>query len=255
MKLSKKTFIITGGGSGLGAATARLFVEGGANVVLCDVNAEAGNETASPLGDSATFVQCDVVDEDQVQAAVDTAVQSYGTIDGVVSCAGVGGSARVAGREAAYPIEQFKRIMDINVIGTFNAIRLSAMVMAKNAPDEGGERGVVINTASVAAYDGQIGQAAYSASKGAIISMTLPIAREFAQHGIRVVTIAPGLFDTPLLGRLPEEKKQALAATVPFPKRLGRADEFASLAKQIVENGMLNGETIRLDGAIRMEPR
>jgi NAD(P)-dependent dehydrogenase (short-subunit alcohol dehydrogenase family) len=255
VKLSKKTFIITGGGSGLGAATARLFVEGGANVVLCDINAEAGDKTASAIGDNAKFVQCDVVDEDQVQAAVDAAAQSFGTLDGVVCCAGVGGSARVAGREAAYPLDQFKRIMDINVIGTFNAIRLSAMVMTKNEPGEDGERGVVINTASVAAYEGQIGQAAYSASKGAIIAMTLPIAREFAQHGIRVVTIAPGLFDTPLLGRHPEEKKQALAMTVPFPKRLGRADEFASLAKQIVENGMLNGETIRLDGAIRMEPK
>lgn len=255
MNLQGKVFVISGGASGLGEATARLFVESGAKVVLGDKDAERGAALTKELGDVARFVDCNVVDEDQVQSLIDTALNDFGTLNGAISCAGIGASTRVAGKDGPFPLDMFKFVIDVNLIGTFNVIRLAATAMAKLDPDEGGERGVLVNTASVAAFDGQIGQAAYSASKGGIVGMTLPIARELAQFGIRCVTIAPGLFNTPLLARLPEEAKQSLGAQVPFPSRLGEPSEFASLAKQIVENPMLNGDTIRLDGAIRMAPR
>ena len=255
MQLQNKIFLITGGGSGLGEATARLFAQSGAKLIIADKDADRGKQVAKDLGAAAKFSECDVTKEKDVQDAVDLAINTFGKLHGAVSCAGIGGSTRVAGKDAAFPLDLFKFIVDVNLIGTFNAIRLSAFAMTKFEPEEEGERGVFINTASVAAFDGQIGQAAYSASKGGIVGMTLPIARELAQHGIRCVTIAPGLFDTPLLARLPEDAKKSLGAQVPFPPRLGRPAEFALLAKHIVENPMLNGETIRLDGAIRMAPR
>lgn len=253
MNLKGKTFIVTGGGSGLGEATARLFAEGGAHIVVTDIQKDKGAALAKDIG--GQFIEVDVTKEDQVKASVDFAIESYGALHGAVSCAGIGGSTRVAGKDGPFPLDLFKFIVEVNLVGTFNMIRFAATAMTKFEPDEGGERGVLINTASVAAFDGQIGQAAYSASKGGIVGMTLPIARELAQHGIRVVTIAPGLFDTPLLARLPEEAKKSLGAQVPFPSRLGRPSEYALLARQIVENPMLNGDTIRLDGAIRMAPR
>ncbi|MCA3749153.1 MAG: 3-hydroxyacyl-CoA dehydrogenase [Rubrobacter sp.] len=255
MLLEGRTFLITGGGSGLGAATARLFAREGASVVLADVNEEAGEQTASGIGERAKFVRTDVTDEKSVQGAVDAALETFGGLHGVVNCAGVGPAKKVLGRKGIHPLEDFVRTVQINLVGTFNAIRLGAAAMAQNQPTGDGERGVVINTASVAAFDGQIGQAAYSASKGGVVAMTLPIARELAEHGIRVVTIAPGIFDTPMLAALPEAARESLGKQVPFPRRLGRPEEYAALAKHIVENEMLNGEVIRLDGALRMAPR
>ncbi len=255
MELQGATFIITGGGSGLGEATARLFAESGANLIIADLNADNANKVAAEIGDKAKAIECNVTDEGQVQAAVDLAKEAFGGLNGAVNCAGVGAAARVTGKGGPFPLDMFKFVIDVNLIGTFNVIRLTAHAMTALDPDESGERGVFINTASVAAFDGQIGQAAYSASKGGIVGMTLPIARELARHGIRVVTIAPGLFDTPMLAALPDEAKKSLGAQVPFPPRLGSPDEYALLAKQIVENPMLNGETIRLDGAIRMAPK
>lgn len=255
MDLKGSTFIITGGGSGLGEATARLFVESGANVVLADMNKDGADKLAAELGAQAKAIECNVVDEAQVQAAVDLARESYGSLQGSINCAGIGGAQRTTSKGGPYPLDMFKFIVEVNLIGTFNAIRLAATAMSDNEPNAGGERGVFVNTASVAAFDGQIGQAAYSASKGGIVGMTLPVARDLAKLGMRCVTIAPGLFNTPLLAALPDEAKQSLGAQVPFPPRLGEPHEFAMLAKQIVENPMLNGETIRLDGAIRMQPK
>ena len=255
MDLNGKTFIVTGGGSGLGGATARLFVESGANGIVADINAEAGEKVVAELGDAARFSSCDVTDEAQVQAAIDLAKEAFGGLHGAVNCAGVGAASRVTKDGKAFPLDMFKFVININLIGTFNVIRLGATAMTDNEPDAQGERGLFINTASVAAFDGQIGQAAYSASKAGVVGMTLPIARELARYGIRVMTIAPGLFNTPMLAALPEAVKKALGEQVPFPPRLGESDEFASLAKQIVENTMLNGECIRLDGAIRMAPK
>ncbi len=255
MQLENRTFLITGGGSGLGAATARLFAGSGASVLLADVNEEAGEETASGIGERARFVYTDVTDEDSVQAAVDAALDAFDGLHGVVNCAGIGPARKVLGKKGIHPLEDFVRAVQINLVGTFNAIRLTAAAMTQNEPTEGGERGVIVNTASVAAFDGQIGQAAYSASKGGVVAMTLPVARELAEHGIRVVTIAPGIFDTPMLAALPEAARESLGKQVPFPPRLGRPEEFAALARHIVENEMLNGEVIRLDGAIRMAPR
>ena len=255
MDLKGKTFIITGGGSGLGEATALLFASGGANIVVADVSKDNGQKVAGELGKQAVFVECNVTSEEQAQAAVNAAKTSFGGLHGAINCAGIGGSQRVTSKGVPFPLDLFKLIVEVNLIGTFNMIRLAATAMADNEPDEGGERGVIVNTASVAAFEGQIGQAAYSASKGGIVGMTLPIARDLARMGIRVVTIAPGLFDTPLLGRLPEENRKSLGAQVPFPSRLGKSSEFALLAKQIAENPMLNGTTIRLDGAIRMQPK
>jgi NAD(P)-dependent dehydrogenase (short-subunit alcohol dehydrogenase family) len=255
MKLQDSTFLITGGGSGLGAATARLFASHGANVVLADVNAQQGEALAGELGARARFCRTDVTSETDVQAAVAAATAAFGALHGAVNCAGVGVPEKVLGKNGPHNLASFTKVVQINLIGTFNVIRLAAAAMAEGAPNGAGERGVIINTSSVASQDGQIGQAAYSASKAGINGMTLPIAREFARYGIRVVTIAPGLFDTPMMAGLPEAARESLAQQVPFPSRLGRPDEYAALARHIVENEMLNGEVIRLDGAIRMAPK
>ena len=244
--------MITGGASGLGAACARLFVQSGAKVVIADFNSETGTDLAKELGDSARFVKANVVEEADVQKAVQTAVDTFGGLHVAINCAGIGIAEKVLGKEGPARLAAFTRVIQVNLIGTFNAIRLAAAAMATNQPNEGGERGVIINTASIAAFESQIGQAAYSASKGGVVSMTLPIARELARYGIRVMTIAPGLFDTPLLAGLPEPARVVLAQQIPFPPRLGRPEEYAALAKHIVENEMLNGEVIRLDGALRM---
>ena len=256
MQLHGATFLITGGGSGLGAACARTFVGAGARVVIADLNAAAGNALAEELGTQARFALTDVTDEASVGRAVAVASGEFGPLRGAINCAGVAIAERVIGREGPHALDSFARVIGINLIGTFNVIRLAATALTANEPcDPSGERGVIINTASVAAFDGQIGQAAYSASKGGVAAMTLPIARELARSGIRVVTIAPGIFDTPMLAGLPEAARASLGEQVPFPSRLGRPDEYAALARHIVENEMLNGEVIRLDGAIRMAPR
>ncbi|MCY0898923.1 MAG: 3-hydroxyacyl-CoA dehydrogenase [Firmicutes bacterium] len=254
MELKGSVFIITGGASGLGQATAEVFSEAGARVALFDVAKEAGQAVADEVG--GTFYEVDVTQEQQVQHAVKQVVQRYGSLHGAVNCAGVGVAARVLSRRGPHPLDLFQRVLTVNVVGTFNVIRWVAEVLAKApAVNADGERGVIVNTASIAAFDGQIGQAAYSASKGAIVSMTLPIARELAEFGVRVVSIAPGVFDTPMLGMLPEAARQSLGAQVPFPARLGQPREYGLMARHIVENVMINGETIRLDGALRMAPR
>jgi NAD(P)-dependent dehydrogenase (short-subunit alcohol dehydrogenase family) len=255
MDLKGKTFIVTGGGSGLGLGTCEVFVAAGANVIVADLNADHASAAAEKLGDQAKAIACDVTNEEQVKAAVQLALDHFGGLHGAVNCAGVGVAQRVTSKAGAFPLELWNLCINVNLTGTFNVIRLATLAMQELAPEANGERGVFINTASVAAYDGQIGQAAYSASKAGVVGMTLPIARELARWGIRVVTIAPGLFDTPMLAALPEEAKQSLAAQVPFPVRLGQPSEFGALAKCIVENEMLNGETIRLDGAIRMQAK
>ena len=255
MQISGKTFLVTGGGSGLGAATVRRLAKAGGNVLIVDLNEENGKAVAAELGKRGRFVAADVSDEGAVQKAVAAAKETFGGLQGAINCAGIGTAMRVLAKEGPHNLEVFAHVIKVNLIGTFNVIRLASQLMAAGEPDAGGERGVIVNTASVAAFDGQIGQAAYSASKGGIVGMTLPIARELARFGIRVVTIAPGLFNTPLMAMLPDEAKQSLGAQVPFPPRLGEPDEFAMLAVQIVENPMLNGETIRLDGAIRMAPK
>jgi NAD(P)-dependent dehydrogenase (short-subunit alcohol dehydrogenase family) len=249
MRIEGAGALVVGGASGLGAATARRLAAGGARVTIADVNAENGEALASELG--ARFVRCDVTNADEVEAAVEAA----GELRVSVCCAGVGWAEKTAGRRGPHSFEPFRTVIDVNLIGTFNVLRLAAAAMLGNEPDGEGERGVIVNTASIAAYDGQIGQLAYSASKGGIVGMTLPAARDLAQSGIRVVTIAPGLFDTPLLAGLPEEARVALGEQVPHPHRLGRPDEYGALAAHIVENPMLNGEVIRLDGALRMPPR
>jgi NAD(P)-dependent dehydrogenase (short-subunit alcohol dehydrogenase family) len=255
MQLLGATALVTGGASGLGLATATRFVRSGANVVLLDLPTSAGADRAAELGEQAEFVATDVTDEDGVQAAVEHAVERFGRIDVAVNCAGVGWAGRVIGREGAHSLELFTTVVRINLIGTFNVLRLAAVAMDTNEPGEGGDKGVIVNTASIAGYDGQIGQAAYAASKGGIIGMTLPIARDLARHQIRVCTIAPGLMDTPLLAGLPEEARVALAADIPHPQRLGDPADFASLAEHIVANPYLNGEVVRLDGALRMKAR
>ena len=255
MNISGKTFIVTGGASGLGRATAEAILAAGGNAVLLDVNAETGKAAEQALGAKARFALADVTSEEQVKAAVDLAVSAFGGLNGVVNAAGIGPAAKVLGRNGPHPLELFEKTLRVNAVGTFNVIRLAAAVMSQNTPAENGERGVIINTASIAGYDGQIGQPAYAASKGAIIAMTLPIAREFAQLGIRVVTIAPGIFDTPLLASLSEAARVSLGQQVPFPSRLGRPAEFGALARHIIENEMLNGEVIRLDGSLRMAPK
>jgi NAD(P)-dependent dehydrogenase (short-subunit alcohol dehydrogenase family) len=255
MQVVGHVFLITGGASGLGAACARRFAAAGAQVVVADLNDAAGEQLAAELGAGAHFVRTDVTQEDGVQSAVDRALAAFGGLHGAVNCAGIGLAERTLGRTGPHPLAGFARVIGVNLIGTFNVIRLAAAAMAKGEPNEAGERGVIVNTASIAAFDGQIGQAAYSASKGGIVGMTLPIARDLARDGIRVMTIAPGIFDTPLLGGLPEPARISLGQQVPFPPRLGRPEEFAALAQHIVENEMLNGEVIRLDGAIRMAPR
>jgi NAD(P)-dependent dehydrogenase (short-subunit alcohol dehydrogenase family) len=255
LQVGESTFFITGGGSGLGAATARLLVENGAHVALADVDEEAGEQMASQIGSGAEFVRTDVTDEESVQDSLDSAVEIFGSLNGAVNCAGIGPAAKVVGKKGVHDLGLFTKTVEINLVGTFNVIRFAAVRLAENELGEDGERGVIINTASVAAYDGQIGQAAYAASKGGVVALTLPVARELASSGIRVVTIAPGIFETPMLAALPEDAKDSLGKQVPFPPRLGRPEEYAALAKHIVENQMLNGEVIRLDGAIRMAPR
>ena len=252
MKLEKVIAIITGGASGLGAGTAARFIEQGARVVILDRDGDKGARLADDLGDRARFVPADVSSEADVQAALDLATTAFGGLNVLVNCAGIGLAMRTTGSRGPHPLEHFETVIRVNLIGSFNCIRLAATEMAGNTPNEAGERGVIINSASVAAFEGQIGQAAYSASKGGIVGMTLPIARDLARNGIRVCTIAPGIFDTPLLGSLPDEVRASLGAQAPFPQRLGLPVEYAQLAQQIVENPMLNGETIRLDGALRM---
>jgi len=258
MQLQDKGVLVTGGASGLGAACVRLLTQAGAKVVIADLNSEAGIALAtehSHTGASTLFVKTNVVEEESVQAAVRTAVETFGGLHVLINCAGIGIAEKVLGKNGPHSLESFSKVIQVNLIGTFNAIRLAAAEMAENTPNEEGERGVIINTASVAAFEGQIGQAAYSASKGGIVGLTLPIARELASYGIRVMTIAPGLFDTPLLAGLPEPARISLGQQVPFPQRLGRPGEYAALAKHIIENEMLNGEVIRLDGGIRMQAR
>jgi len=255
MHIEGRTFLVTGGASGLGRAAAEAILAAGGNVVILDVNAEAGAAVAQVLGARARFAQADVSNEDQVQAAVNLAVSAFGPLSGVINAAGIGPAAKIVGKRGPHALDLFETTIRINLIGTFNVIRLAAVRMAQNIPDETGERGVIVNTASIAAFDGQIGQAAYAASKGGIVALTLPAARELAPVGIRVVTIAPGIFDTPLLAALPEAARVSLGQQVPFPSRLGRPAEYAALARHIIENEMLNGEVIRLDGALRMAPQ
>ncbi len=255
MQLKGSTFLVTGGSSGLGAATAKRFHGAGARVVIADVDVERGPQLTAELGSGAWFCKTDVTNEGEAQAAVDAALQHFGGLTGLVNCAGIGPAERVVGKKGTHRLESFTRVISVNLIGAFNMIRLAATAMAAATPNAVGERGVIINTASVAVWDGQIGQAAYSASKGGVVSMTLPIARELAQSGIRVCTIAPGIFATPMLAGLPNDVQESLAKSVPFPPRLGRPEEYAALAQHIVENEMLNGETIRLDGALRLAAR
>lgn len=254
MQLENKAIFVTGGASGLGAACVRTFTQAGAKAVIVDLNDEAGQDLAKELGSAAIFAKTNVTDENDVQVALKAAVDAFGGLHVVINCAGIGVAERVLTKSGPSSLASFSKVIQVNLIGTYNVIRLASAIMAENQPDTEGERGVIINTASIAAFDGQIGQAAYSASKGGIVSMTLPIARELARYGIRVMTIAPGIFDTPLLGALPEPARISLGQQVPFPQRLGRPSEYAALAKHIVENTMLNGEVIRLDGGIRMAP-
>ena len=255
MELKGSVFLITGGASGLGAATARMVVAGGGKAMLADLKEAEGEALAAELGSAARFVRTDVTDETSGKGAVEATQSAFGALRGLVNCAGIVHGERVLGKEGPHSLAGFSRAVGINLIGSFNMTRLAAEAMARNTPNAGGERGVVVLTASVAAYDGQIGQAAYSASKGGIVGMTLPIARELARVGIRVVTIAPGIFETPMMGSLPKEVQESLGKMVPFPPRLGRPPEYASLVGEIVRNEMLNGETIRLDGAIRLAPK
>jgi NAD(P)-dependent dehydrogenase (short-subunit alcohol dehydrogenase family) len=252
MQIQDNVFIITGGASGLGAATARMITEAGGKVVLADVQVEAGQALAAEL--KGVFVKCDVTSEADGKAVVDAAT-ALGTLRGLVNCAGVAPAVKTVGKDGPHPLDVFQRTININLVGTFNMARLAADAMGKTDVLESGERGVIINTASVAAFDGQIGQAAYASSKAAVAGMTLPMARDLARSGVRVMTIAPGIFETPMLMGMPEEVRTALGNMVPFPPRLGRPVEYAHLAKTIIENTMLNGETIRLDGAIRMQPK
>jgi NAD(P)-dependent dehydrogenase (short-subunit alcohol dehydrogenase family) len=253
MNIEQAGALVVGGASGLGAATARALAARGAALTLADVNAERGEALAAELG--ARFVACDVREEEQVQAAVEAAAQAEGGLRVSVCCAGTGWAQKVAGSKGPHPLTPFEVIVGINLIGTFNVLRLAATAMLTNDPTDDGERGVCLNTASIAAFEGQVGQIAYSASKGGVVGMTLPAARDLAASGIRVVTIAPGLFDTPLLAALPDESRAALGRSIPFPPRLGLPDEYAALALHVAENVMLNGEVIRLDGALRMAPR
>lgn len=251
MQIKDRVFVVTGAGSGLGAATAEMIVAQGGKVLLADINREAGEAQAAALGAKARFVQTDVTHDESAQAAF-KAAQEMGVLRGLVSCAGVAPAEKVVGREGPHRLESFARTITINLIGTFNMLRLAADAMAKTEPEEGGERGVIVNTASIAAYDGQIAQAAYAASKGGVVALTLPVARELARSGIRVMTIAPGIMETPMLTGMPQEVQESLNKTVPFPPRMGKPAEFAALVAHIFANGYLNGEVIRMDGALRM---
>jgi NAD(P)-dependent dehydrogenase (short-subunit alcohol dehydrogenase family) len=253
MQIKNSIFLVTGGASGLGAATARMAAENGAKVVIADLQVEAGEKLAKELG--GRFIKCDVSSEADGKAAVALALKEFGGLQVLVNCAGIALAERTLGKEAPHDLGRFQKVIQVKVLGTVNMTRLAADAMAKASPNAGGERGVIVNTASVAAFDGQIGQAAYSASKGAIVGMTLPIARDLSRNGIRVCTVAPGIFETPLLAGLPKEAQESLGKQVPFPSRLGRPAEYAQVVKAIVEIEMLNAETIRLDGAIRMAPK
>ncbi|MBW2091868.1 MAG: 3-hydroxyacyl-CoA dehydrogenase [Deltaproteobacteria bacterium] len=255
MEISGKTALVTGGASGLGAATVRLLHSLGANVVVMDLNEEKGPAVCSELGSRAVFAKTNVTVTEEVQAAMKVALDEFGSIGILVNCAGAGLPMRTVGKDGPHDLNAFKTIVDINLIGTFDSIRWAAYYMQDNEPNEDGERGVIINTASIAAWDGQIGQVAYSASKAGIVGMTLTIARDLSRSGIRICTIAPGLFDTPMFALLPQKNRDSLAAQIPFPNRFGKDTEYAMMARQIIENPMLNGETIRLDGALRMAPR
>lgn len=255
MHITGRTFLVSGGGSGLGAATATRLVRDGGAVLIADINEEAGRAIARALGAQAAFCRTDITSEEQVQRALDAAVAAFGSLHGVVNCAGIATAARTVGKQGPHPLDAFERVVRVNLIGVFNVVRLAVALLAQNEPDAGGERGIIVNTASIAAFDGQIGQVAYAASKAGIAGMTLPLARDLAGLGIRVMAIAPGIFDTPLLGSLPEAARASLGQQVPFPSRLGHPDEFAALVVHIVENQMLNGEVIRLDGALRMAPK
>ncbi len=255
MQIRDHVFLVTGAASGLGAATARMVVNEGGRVVAADVNRAAGEAIAEDLGGSARFAAADVTSEADAQAAVDLAVTSFGHLHALVNCAGIAPAEKILGREGPHRLDIFAKVVSINLVGTFNMMRLAADAIAQEDPGVDGERGVIVNTASVAAFEGQIGQTAYAASKGGVAALTLPAARELARHGIRVVTIAPGVFATPMMAGFTDEVQQALGKIVPFPPRLGRPEEYAALVKQICENQMLNGETIRLDGALRMAPR
>ncbi|MCC5811584.1 MAG: 3-hydroxyacyl-CoA dehydrogenase [Ectothiorhodospiraceae bacterium] len=255
MDIKDCVFIVTGGASGLGEATVRRLVGQGASVVVADLQEERAAGLEQEFPGQVKAVRCDVTRAEDGEKAVALARQSFGAVHGLVNCAGVGTPEKVVGREGPHDLDRFNKVVQINLVGTFNMIRLAAAAMADNEPDSQGERGVIVNTASVAAFDGQIGQAAYSASKAGVVGMTLPIARELARSGVRVVTIAPGLFETPMMLGLPQEVQESLGRSVPFPPRLGRPIEFAQTVQFIVENTMMNGETIRLDGAIRMQPK
>jgi NAD(P)-dependent dehydrogenase (short-subunit alcohol dehydrogenase family) len=255
VEIRDSVFLVSGGASGLGAATARMLAGAGGRVVIADLKEGDGAALAREIGAHARFVRCDVTDEESASAAVRTAVDAFGGVQGLVNCAGIVHAERILGKEGTHSLAGFQRSIAINLVGTFNLIRLAAQAMAAGEPNAEGERGVIVNTASVAAFDGQIGQAAYAASKGGVVGMTLPIARELARSGIRVMTIAPGIFQTPMMAGLPQDVQDALGKMVPFPPRLGRASEFASLVAEIVRNPMLNGEVSRLDGAIRMAPK
>lgn len=252
MRIKDRVFLITGASSGLGLATARELIGHGGKVLLADINAQAGAARAEELGGNAHFVQTDITREEDGRRAVAAALEVFGGLHGLVSCAGVAPAEKILGRNGVHGLESFSRVIQINLIGSFNMLRLAAEAMASGEANEGGERGVIINTASVAAFDGQTGQAAYAASKGGVAAMTLPAARDLARSGIRVMCIAPGIFETPMMADMPQEVRDSLATNVPFPPRLGRPDEYAALVRHIIENGMLNGEVIRLDGALRM---
>src|SRR5829696_2897352 len=255
MEVIGHTFLVTGGGSSLGASTVRRLAQDGANVLIADVDEEAGEELAADIGDGARFARADVTDEESTRKALDTARDAFGGLHGLVNCAGIGPAEKVVGKRGTHSLDSFVKAVQINLVGTFNPIRLAAPIMMENEPTEDGERGVIVNTASVAAFEGQIGQAAYSASKGGVASMTLPMARELGKHGIRVVGIAPGVINTPMMQNSPEAVRTSLEAQVPFPPRLGEPAEFAALVGHIFENPYLNGSVIRLDGAIRMGPK
>jgi NAD(P)-dependent dehydrogenase (short-subunit alcohol dehydrogenase family) len=255
MQIKDRVFVVTGGSSGLGAAVTRQLAADGAQVVIADINRVAGEALAAELGASVHFALADVTSEADGKAAIQQAVDSFGHLHGLVNCAGWAPGEKVVGREGPHRLETFAKAVGINLIGAFNMIRLAAEVIVKEAPGTDGERGVIINTASIAAYDGQIGQAAYAASKGGVVALTLPLARELARFGVRVVTVAPGIFETPMMAGMPQDVQDALGQSVPFPSRLGRPSEFAALVRHICENTMLNGEVIRLDGALRMPPR
>ena len=255
MEISNKVSLVTGGASGLGLATAELLIESGSKVMLLDLNEDNAKAAAEKLGSNASYVIANVTDDPYIQSAIDKTIEKFGALDVVVNCAGIGSASKTVGRDGAHPLDYFKLVVDINLIGTFNVLRLAAVAMGNNEPNADGECGVIINTASVAAFDGHMGQAAYSASKGGVVGMTLPIARDLARMGIRINTIAPGIFNTPLMNGAPDTVKNPLIEMVQFPKRLGHPEDFASLTKHIVENSYLNGETIRLDGGIRMQPK